>query len=258
MKHSQLILAAACGLVLIGSAPAHAQKEVLDITPAVLERFIAAAEKQDAERARLYATDPGTAKRWAHEVCYRGFNEKLLTATTEDARNAIYEQASAKCDQNESPELKYEQCKASFDAKIEPLKQQYYAAEKKGDKATMQRIATQGQAMEKEMDQTCGRNPRGRPMGHQQHQQQNDAEDQSAVEQKMMEFDEQAVAAAAPAGQFTDRQYAIVRERVIAYLRKSKGDDSDSVRGYKFSAAESAALAAAAPRLRKLFVNELI
>ena len=255
MKPSKLLLSVA---LVLAASPLQAQKDVLELTAPVLERFITAHQAELTARDRAYTGDPLVAGWWAQQTCAASYEERIQAASSDEARDVLFREIDAKCMGRLSPKAKYEQCMKDYAPRLQDLRAQYEAARKKGDNAAMQRIAAQGQSLDDKAENECGEDPgdmldTGSPPEMTEAEQQEEA----ARSQRMMELDEKIAVSAANAGQFTDRQYAIVRERVIAYLRRRNGDDSDSVRGYKFSATESAALASFEARLRKLLMREV-
>jgi hypothetical protein len=251
----------AAALTFVSVQPAHAQGDVLDLTPAVLDRFLTAFQKEESERTRVYGMDPATKAWWAREVCGREVRVKLDAAKDDATRDRLMAEG-AKCDgPTNSRQAKYDACMADYAPKLDRLEAAYNAAQKKGDNATMKRIAAEAEPLVEESESKCGEDPEDNPGGIPEPQSEEEMNAASEAEReladKIANVDDQIIAAAAAAGQFTPRQYAIVRERVIAWFRQQTDPDSDSVRGYKFSAAEKAALSAHATRLRQAVRFEL-
>ena len=250
-------------VTFMSSQPAHAQGDVLDLTPAVLDRFLTAFQKEESERTRVYGMDAATKAWWASEVCGREVRVKLDAAKTEAEQNRILEEGK-KCEppNPNSRQAKYDACMKDYAPKLDRLEAAYNDAQKKGDNATMKRIAAEAEPLVEESESKCGEDPSDDAfpdMAQQQTEEEMNAASEAERElaDKIASVDDQIIAAAAAAGQFTPRQYAIVRERVIAWFRQQTDPDSDNNRGYKFSAAEKSTLSAKEAQLRKAVQFEL-
>ena len=256
------LMGMAAALTFTSAQPAHAQGDVLDLTPAVLDRFLTAFQKEESERTRVYGMDPATKAWWAREVCGREVRVKLDAAKTEAEQNRLMAEGE-KCDApTNSRQAKYDACMKDYAPKLDRMEAAYRAAEKKGDSATMKRIAAEAEPLVAESESKCGEDPSdeafaGMPEQQSEEEMNAAAEAERELLDKVASVDDQIIATAAAAGQFTPRQYAIVRERVIAWFRQQTDPDSDNNRGYKFSASEKAALTSYEARLRKAVQFEL-
>ena len=274
---------------VVASTNAFAQKEVLDLTPDVLQRFITASDRIEAELTRLVSTADDDVKRfYAKQQCWNKYNArgKALSdsasiaeergaanaAALRSRSEALSQEAESKC--NSAGAMaggSAGDASANYDACIKPiatspegqkLRRELQAAQRKGDQAALQALMPQAAAFQRKMDEKCGPDPSSGGGRRQREQAQAQAlaaqqEAEAAAMPRLMELEIQAADAVAPTVNMTPRQYAIVKERVYAYFRLKEEPDSDNYRAYKFTAAESAALRAAEPKLARVLASML-
>jgi hypothetical protein len=223
--------------------------EILTITPAVLDRFLTAYAKETSERDRLFAADPEIRAEMEHQKC-------METANSDAARRKC-DQARTKGDKKKSAFAEWEECAFTNFPEAATLKGRYQVATKNKDNAELARLQKLSADLFNKAVAKCGPQPEeedehARPTDEEM-QARYDAE-QRAME-KMRELEDQAFVVGYRAGSFSDRQYTIVKERVIAFLRLQANDKDYEV--YTFEPAERTALRAYQTRLTAALKDQL-
>jgi hypothetical protein len=283
MTRSLLLSAMSVAFFTLVAAPAaNAQKDELELTPAVLTRFVTAAERHAAEITRRVSADPALKAYHAKQLCWAAVNaragvygdsasvaEEKGHASAERLRAreaAITEEGTQKCEgggKGATPQAgdkaAYQKCIQPFEVEVAPIVKAGEAAQKKNDAAGFRKAMEQAEAIARRAEAKCGPDPDEKSdferREEAQHHQAEQTDAEIELQGQLEEIEDEVVAAAAAAGNFTERQYAIVKERVLAFLHRQRG--SSSYNAYKFSASEMAALRAAETRLAQVLRGEL-
>lgn len=234
--------------------------DVLEITPDVLERFIAAADTEAKERERGLAADPRLVKAAGRAACLKPHRDRLDAVGDVPAEEyrRIVDRMWEECAPDERPGggqavdvQGWMACVTQLQAEAEAHMEAYVAAQGQGDVAAAQRHLAAMEAIQNSVVERCGSEPsnddfldaagvtREPP----------DPFDDPEVGQAIWEVEQRAEERAAEAGRFTARQYGVVRERVQAFLTRSLEDNR--LRRYLFAPDEIRAMEASRPRLAR-------
>lgn len=243
----RLAASVAASLALFAPASIKAQGDVVEITPAVLDRFLVALAREASERQRLYAADPKIQADLALGRCM------TRSKNAEDEERCT----SPGMAKRVSPEDQWHKCLNTNFPDVQRNVDAYEAASKKGDAAAMKKAQVALQALQQKATAKCGNDPSDEETdkSDQASPESEKAREaiQAAAEERREAADEAASAAGSRAGKFTARQYAILRERVIAYVKM----EQDQLRRMVFKPTEIAALRAYKTRLgASLTANE--
>ena len=248
MKKPQLLLA----LVFMSVSRLDGQ-EIVEITAPVVDRFLVAYNTEVMEIEKLFAADPDIRLAMAVEKCMEGSQNSAVDYQGELKR--CREQASGK---KGASKAEWEACvKANFPA-VDKLVADYTAAAKANDNATVTRLTTRLQQIEQEATAKCGVQPGSERRRNQRPPEPTEEEREAErvanekLSMRRQELEQQAWAALAARSKLTPRQYAILKERLLAFVMLETDRKSDYT-SYTFKPTELTVLRAYRTKLRDAF-----
>jgi hypothetical protein len=259
-------VAALLAFALLPAADASAQvrytSDVLEITPAVIDRFITAAQAELDERQRLYAADPRLAEAMKKQNCLDAAQpqmERAWAAEDEAEGERMMRDVLARCGfasvvPRETERQAWERCTRPYEAdalRLQNAMREAVRAQNR-DRAVVYRDSVQA-VMQKVTD-TCGPEPDDDPFQHGGAGNNMPEMDPFGGDDGLREAGDQANAEAenrAPRrGNFTPQQYRIVKERVINYLNVLT--HGSGLGDYQYGDGETQSISNAQPRLLPL------
>lgn len=238
--------------------------DILEITPAVVSRFITAAQAELQERERIYAGNPRLAEAMKKQACLEAAQpqlERAWNAEDEAAGERMVRDVMARCGfatgaAQQTPHQAWQRCAKPYEAEALRIQTAMREALRAQDRTRATAYRDSMNAIMQQVNGTCGPEPEEDPFNPHGDQQMPDMDPFDGDEDLRSAGDEanaEAERRAPQRGNFTPQQYRIVKERIINYMNVLK--HGSGLGDYRYGDGETAAISSAGDQLGPLLVR---